>query len=62
MRAFQLFLRVLAGHVLTARLQNGARVLDASDAKYWLLELADRMDKMNSMLEFLDWIEGRKVQ
>jgi|GEM_PF-6692405 len=34
-------LKLLAAHVYQARLRNGSRVLDASDCKEWLEELAE---------------------
>lgn len=37
-------LRWLADNVLTARLNSGARILDASDFKAWLLEMAGEIE------------------
>jgi hypothetical protein len=39
-------LRVLARGVQGARLKSGARVLDSSDFKEWLLECADEVDRV----------------
>ena len=52
MREFALFLRLLAERALTARLSTGARVLDAGDFKQWLIELADRANRAQSLEEF----------
>jgi hypothetical protein len=41
---YALFLRAVAVRILTARLSTGARVLDASDCRKWLMELADRIE------------------
>jgi hypothetical protein len=40
-REYELFLRLLADRVLTARLSTGARVLDAGDFKAWLIECSE---------------------
>ncbi len=42
-------LRMLAGRVREARLKNGARVLDASDFRQWLLELADTVEEIQAV-------------
>jgi hypothetical protein len=53
-REYELFLRLLADRVLTARFSTGARVLDASDFKVWLLECADIAAACQSLSEFFD--------
>ena len=52
MREYALFLRVLADRMLNARLSTGQRVLDASDFKEWLLELADKANSAGTVEEF----------
>jgi hypothetical protein len=39
-----LFLRVLADRVMSERLSTGIRILDATDFKAWLIELAERAE------------------
>jgi hypothetical protein len=43
-KSLAFFLRILADRVLYARLSSGIRVLDATDFKAWLLELAERAE------------------
>jgi hypothetical protein len=57
MRAFQLFLRVLAGHVRHARTSDGRLVCGTKDVQRWLMELSNRIGEFNNMLDFLDWFE-----
>jgi len=52
MREYALFLHLLANRVLNARLSTGARMLDASDFKAWLLELSDRAEAADTLEEF----------
>ncbi|HWW15174.1 MAG TPA: hypothetical protein VN310_10980 [Candidatus Dormibacteraeota bacterium] len=52
MRDIQLFLRLLAERALTARLDSGIRVLDATDFKQWLLESAEKAGQSATMEEF----------
>ncbi len=54
MREYALFLRLLAERVLTARLRSGAHVLDASDFREWLIELADKAEKAETIEEFFE--------
>jgi hypothetical protein len=51
-REYALFLRLLANRVLGARLSTGARVLDASDFKEWLLGMSKRADEAGTIEEF----------
>jgi len=57
MREYELFLTLLAARVFKARLASGARVLDASDFHAWLLELAARAARSESLEEFFSKIE-----
>lgn len=57
MRAFQLFLKLLAGHVRHARLADGHLVCSTEDVQRWLMELSNRIGEFNNMTEFLDWFE-----
>jgi hypothetical protein len=52
MREYALFLRLLADRALNARLSTGARVVDASDFKAWLLELSDEAESADTLEEF----------
>jgi hypothetical protein len=56
MRDIQLFLRLLAERVLTARLASGIRVLDASDFKQWLLECSEHAAQSATLEEFFERI------
>jgi hypothetical protein len=51
-REYSLFLRILADRVYGARLSSGIRLLDATDFKAWLLELADQAETARSMEDF----------
>jgi len=53
-REYALFLRLLADHVLSARLSSGSRVLDAGDFRGWLTELSDLAEAAGTMEEFFD--------
>jgi hypothetical protein len=53
MREYAEFLRTIAALVSKARLSNGARVLDASDVREWLIELADNADQAETLEQFL---------
>jgi hypothetical protein len=59
MRAFQLFLRLLAGHVRHARTADGHLVCSTEDVQRWLMELSNRIGEFNNMFEFLDWFETK---
>ena len=49
-------LRAIAAQVLDARLSNGARVLDASDLRTWLIELAEKAEQSENVEHFLSQI------
>lgn len=51
-----MLLRALAAGILTARLSTGARVLDATDCKKWLVELADQAEGAEALEQFLSQI------
>ncbi len=51
MREYELFLRLLAERVYTARLSTG-RLRDASDFHAWLLECADKAAASSTVEEF----------
>ena len=53
MRDYAQFLRAIAAQVLEARLSKGARVLDASDVREWLIELAEKADQAENLEQFL---------
>lgn len=57
MRAFQLFLKILAGHVRHARTSDGRLVCSTKDVQQWLLELSNRIGEFNNMMDFIDWFE-----
>src|SRR6266436_5186388 len=50
MKDYAKFLRAIAALALEARLSNGARALDASDFRQWLVELAEKAEhaRLNS--------------
>ena len=52
MREYALFLRALTARVLTAQLSSGARLLDVSDFREWLLELADKAEQSETLTQF----------
>jgi hypothetical protein len=54
MRDIQLFLRLLAEKVYTARLSSGIRVLDGSDFRVWLMECSDLAGRCSTMREFFE--------
>jgi len=49
MRDYAQFLRAIASRVLEARLSTGARVLDASDVRKWLIELAEKAEQAETI-------------
>jgi hypothetical protein len=49
-------LRAIAAKVLQARLSSGARVLDATDFREWLIELAEKAELAETLEEFLSHI------
>jgi hypothetical protein len=46
-------LRAIAAQVLQARLSTGARVLDSTDFREWLIELAEKMERAETPEGFL---------
>jgi hypothetical protein len=46
-------LRAVAAQIMDARLSTGARVLDASDFREWLIELAEKAEQTKTLEEFL---------
>ena len=52
MRDIQLFLKLLADHVLNATLITGERVSTPTDFKQWLLEAADKAASAGTLKEF----------
>ncbi len=46
-------LRAVAAQVMEARLSTGARVLDTSDFREWLIELAEKAEQTKTLEEFL---------
>jgi hypothetical protein len=53
MKDYAKFLRAIAALVLEARLSNGARALDASDFRQWLVELAEKAEQAETLEQFL---------
>jgi len=49
-------LRAVAAQVMEARLSNGTRVLDASDFRVWLIELAEKAERAENVEQFLSQI------
>src|ERR1700737_4112020 len=56
MKDYAQFLRTIAAQVLEARLSKGARVLDASDLREWLIELAEKAEQAENLEHFLSQI------
>jgi hypothetical protein len=56
MKDYAQFLRTIAAQVLEARLSKGARVLDASDLREWLIELAEKAEQAENLEQFLSQI------
>jgi hypothetical protein len=54
MRDYAIFLKLLAERVYSAQLANGARVLDPSDFRAWLVELSDIADHSSSVDELFN--------
>ena len=46
-------LRAIAEQVLQARLSTGARVLDTTDFREWLIGLAEKAEQADTLEEFL---------
>ena len=53
MKDYAQFLRAIAALVGKARLSTGARVLDASDFREWLIELAEKAEQAETLEHFL---------
>ena len=49
-------LRAIAAQVLEARLSKGGRVLDASDFREWLIELAEKAEQAKTLEQFLSQV------
>ena len=49
-------LRAIGAQVRKARLSTGARVLDASDFREWLIELAEKAEQAETLEQFLSQI------
>jgi hypothetical protein len=56
MKNYVQLLRAIAEKVLQARLSTSARVLDATDFREWLIELAERAEQTETLEEFLHQI------
>jgi hypothetical protein len=52
MREYEQFLKLLAHYALTAKLNSGIRVLDASDFAQWLTECAEKARTARDAEEF----------
>jgi hypothetical protein len=52
MRDYASVLRAVAEKVTTGRLSTGARVLDPSDFKTWLFELAEKAEEAETAEQF----------
>jgi hypothetical protein len=52
MREYEQFLKLLAHYAVTAKLNSGARVLDASDFQEWLIECAEKARSARDAEEF----------
>jgi hypothetical protein len=51
-REYEIFLRLLAERVYTARLDDGRRIRDAMDFKEWLLEASQKAGQSQTLEEF----------
>ncbi len=56
MRDYAELLRTIAAQVLEARLSKGGRVLDASDFREWLIELAEKAEQAETLEQFLSQV------
>jgi hypothetical protein len=52
MREYELFLRLLAEKVYTARLSNGSSLQDLTDFHIWLVECAEKAARTKSLEDF----------
>jgi hypothetical protein len=53
MKDYAQLLRTIAAKVGKARLSTGPRVLDASDFRDWLIELAEKAEQAETLEQFL---------
>ena len=53
MKDYAQLLRAIAAQASEARLSTGARVLDVSDFREWLIELADKAEQAETLEQFL---------
>jgi hypothetical protein len=53
MKDFAQLLRAIAEQVLQARLSTGARVLDPTDFREWLIGLAEKAEQADTLEQFL---------
>ena len=53
MKDYAQLLRAIAAQVSEARLSTGARVLDVSDFRKWLTELAEKAEQAETLEQFL---------
>ena len=53
MKDYARFLRAIEAQALEARLASGARVLDVTDFRQWLVELADRAEHAETLEQVL---------
>jgi len=60
MKDYAKFLRAIAALALEARLSNGARALDASDFRQWLVELAEKAEQAETLEQFLSQISKKE--
>jgi hypothetical protein len=54
MREYSEFLKLLSHYAVNARLNSGARALDASDFAEWLRECSEKARTSRDMEEFFD--------
>jgi hypothetical protein len=60
MRDYAQFLRAIAEQVFEARLSKGRRVLDATDLREWLIELAEKAEQAETLEQFLSQISKKE--
>jgi hypothetical protein len=53
MRDYAQLLRAIAAQASEARLSTGARVLDVSDFREWLIELAEKAEQAETLEQLL---------
>ena len=52
--------RAIAEQVFEARLSKGRRVLDATDLREWLIELAEKAEQAETLEQFLSQISKKE--